>query len=153
MSRDALRVVLLRYRLFRARHDRQPGFLRQAPRRRFVAQQIEQVRAGADEGNSRRGASSGQRRILRKKTVARVDGVDAALLGQRHDPIDVEIGLDGSLALADEIGFVRLESMQAEAIFVGIDGGGADLQFVGGAENADGNFAAIQGQKFFDRHQ
>ena len=151
--RDALRIVVLRHRLFRARHDRQAGFLRQPPRRRLVAQQVEQVRARANESNSRRGAGSGQRRIFRKKAVARVDGVDASLLRQRHDPLDVEIGLDRPLALADEIGFVRLESMQAEAIFVGIDGGGADLQFVGGAENADRNFPAIQGQKFFYRHQ
>ena len=119
--RDALRVVLLRYRLFRARHDRQAGLLRQPPRRRLVAQQVEQVRARPDEGNSRRGAGSGQRRIFREKTVARVNGVDAALLRERHDPVDVEIGLDRPLALADQIGLVRLESMQAESIFVGID--------------------------------
>ena len=151
--RDFLRVVLLRYRLFRARHDRQPGFLRQPARRRLVAQQVEQVRARANKGNPRRGAGSGQRWIFRKEAVARVDGVDASLFRERHDPIDVEIGLDRSLALADEIGLVRLESMQAETIFVGIDAGGADLQFVGGAENADGDFPAIQGQQFFYRHQ
>ena len=151
--RDALRVVLLRDRLFRARHDRQPGFLRQPPRRRLVAQQVEQIRARANERNSRGGAGSRQRGIFREKTVARVDRVDAALLRQRHDPVDVEIGLDRPLALADQIGFVRLESMQAEAIFVGIDGGGADLQFVGGAENADRDFSAIQSQKFFNLHR
>ena len=115
--------------------------------------QVKQVRARADKSNSRRGAGSRQRGIFREKSVARMDGVDASLFRERHDPVDVEIGLDRSLALADEIGFVSLEAMQAEAIFVGIDGGGADLQFVGGAENADRNFAAIQGQKFFYRHQ
>jgi hypothetical protein len=149
---DALRVVLLSHRLFRARHHRQPGLLRQAPRRRLVAQQVEQVRAGTNEGNSRRSAGSRQRGIFREKAVARVDGIHAALFRDRHDPIDVEIGLDRSLTLADQIGFVSLESMQAQAIFVGIDSGGPDLQFVGGAENAYGDFSAIQGQKFFYRH-
>src|SRR4029077_13744892 len=122
---------------------RQPGFLRQPPRRRLVAQQVEQVRAGADESNSRRGAGSGQRGIFREKTVARVDGVDAALFRERHDPVDVEIGLDRSLALANEIRFVSLEAMQAEAILVGIYGGSPDLQLVGGAKNTDRDFAAI----------
>ena len=151
--RDALRVVLLRHRLFRARHDRQAGFLRQPPRRRLIAQQIEQVRARSNESNSRRGAGSRQRRIFREKSVARVDGVDAALLRQRHDSIDVQIGLDRPFAFADQIGFVRLEPMQAEAVLVGIHGGGADFQFVGGAENANRDFPAIQGQQFFYRHR
>jgi hypothetical protein len=86
--------------------------------------------------------------IFRKKTVARMNGVDAALLGERHDAIDVQIGLNRALALADQIGFVRLEAMQAEAVFVRIDGDGANLQLIGGAENADGNFAAIQASSF-----
>jgi len=40
--------------------------------------------------------------------------------------------LDRPHALTDEIGFVSLEAMQAEAVLVGINGGGPDLQFVGG---------------------
>jgi hypothetical protein len=120
---------------------------------RLVAQQVQQVRTRANESDTRRGAGSRERGIFGEKTVARMDGVDAAIFRQRHDAIDIEIGLNRSLALADQIGFIRFKAMQAEAIFVGIDAGGADLQFVGGAENSDGDFSAIQGQKFFYRHR
>src|SRR5258707_14946459 len=122
-------------------------------RRSLVAKKIKKFRAGSNESNSRRGAGSGQCGIFREKTVARVNGIDISLFRKRHDPIDIEISLNRSLALTDKIGFVSLESMQTKTVFIGIHGGGADLQFIGGAENANGNFSAIQGQKFFDRHQ
>ena len=69
--------------------------------------------------------------------------------GQGDDALDVEVGFDGSFALADQVGFVGLEAVQGEAVFLGIDGDGAQAEFVGGAEDADGDFAAIQSQKFF----
>ena len=78
-----------------------------------------------------------------------MDRVDALLLGQRDDAVDVEIGLDRALALADQIGLVGLEAVQREAILLRIDGDGAHAQFVGGAEDADGDFAAIQCEEFF----
>ena len=64
---------------------------------------------------------------------------------QRHDSLDVKIGLDRPLAFADQVRLVRLESMQAKPIFVRIHGDRADSQFVGGAQDADRDFAAIQG--------
>ena len=152
LVRNALCVVLLSNRLFGTRHDRQSSLLRQSPRSRLVTKQVEQVRAGTDKNNSRFSASSRQRGILRKKSVARVDGVDAALFRERNDSLDIQISLDRALALADQIRFVRLEAVQAEAIFVGVNSGCPDIQFVRRAENADRNFSAIQGQKFFYLH-
>ena len=38
--------------------------------------------------------------------------------------------------------------MQGEAIFVRVDGDGADAQFVGGAEDADGDLAAVGDEQF-----
>ena len=43
-----------------------------------------------------------------------MDGVDALLLRQRDDALDVEVGLDRPLALADLVGLVGLEAVQAE---------------------------------------
>ena len=77
-----------------------------------------------------------------------MDRVDAFFARERHDAVDVEIRLDRALALADQVGFVRLEAVQAEAVFLRVDGDGAQAQFVGGAKNADGDFAAIRGQQF-----
>ena len=75
--------------------------------------------------------------------------VHALLFGQRHDAFDIEIGLHRSFALADQVGFVGFEAVQREAVFLGIDGDGAQAQFIGGAENADGDFAAIECEEFF----
>jgi hypothetical protein len=36
--------------------------------------------------------------------------------------------------------------MQRESIFVGVDGDGSNAQFVGAAENANGDFAAVGSQ-------
>ena len=48
---------------------------------------------------------------------------------------------------ADEIGLVGLEAVQRVAIFVRIDGDGANAQLVGGSKHADRNFAAIGDQE------
>ena len=69
--------------------------------------------------------------------------------GQRDDAFDVQVGFHRALALADQVGFVGLEAVQGEAVFLRIDGDGAQAQFVGRAQDADGDFAAIQGKKFF----
>ena len=69
-------------------------------------------------------------------------------LRQGDDALDIEIGLDRAFALADQVGFVGLEAVQGEAVFLGIDGDGAQAEFVGRAQNADGDFAAIQSEKF-----
>ena len=36
--------------------------------------------------------------------------------------------------------------MEAETVFLGEDGGGAEAQFVGGAQDADRNFAPVEGR-------
>ena len=63
---------------------------------------------------------------------------------------DIEIPLDRLAAVrrADQIRFIRLETMQGKAVFVGIDGHGAQPQFGGGAENADGDFTSIGDENF-----
>ena len=94
-------------------------------------------------------AGAGRSRILRKESVAGMDRVDALLRGPGHDALDVEVGLHRTLALADQVGFVRLEPVQAKAVFLRIDGDGAQPQFVGRAQDANGDFAAIQGKQFF----
>ena len=55
--------------------------------------------------------------------------------------------------LADQVRLVRLEAVQGVAVFVRIDRDRANAQLMRGAENADGDFAAIGDQQLGDlRH-
>lgn len=94
--------------------------------------------AGAREG-----------RVFGEKAVAGMDRVDLFFGGQRDDRVDIEVSLHGTFAAADQVGFVGFEAMQAEAIFLRVDGDGAELELVGGAENADGDLASIEREEFF----
>ncbi len=132
-----------------ARHARNSGLLREAAGGGLVAQQVEQVGRGPDEGDAGALAGAGQGRVLGEEAVARVDGVDAFFLGERDDAFDIEVGFHRPFAFADQVGFVGFEAVQGEAVFLGIDGDGAQAEFIGGAEDADGDFAAIQCKKFF----
>ena len=97
------------------------------------------------------GALAGARQggVLGQESVAGVNRVDALFFRQRDDAIDVEIGLHRALAFADQVGFVRLEAMQAEPVFLRVDGDRAQPELIGGAQDTDGDFAAIEGQEFF----
>ena len=72
-----------------------------------------------------------------------MDRVHAFFLRQRHDAVHIQVGFHRSFAFADQIRFIGLEAMQCEAVFLRIDGDGAQTEFVGGAQYADGNLAAI----------
>ena len=52
-----------------------------------------------------------KRRILRQKTVARVDGIHFFFCRQRDDAIDIQIRLYGPFALPYQISFIRLKPM------------------------------------------
>ncbi len=79
-----------------------------------------------------------------------MDGIDALVPRQSHDAGDVQISFDGTFTGADQVGFVGFEAMQAEAVLLGIDANGAEVEFIGGAENANGDFAAIRSQQPLD---
>src|SRR5271157_3758598 len=79
--------------------------------------------------------------------------VDAFFFGQRHDSRNIEIRLDGTFARANLVRLVRLKAVQRQAIFLRIDRHSTQPKFVGGAEYADGDFAAVRGEQFLDRLQ
>src|ERR1700730_7597024 len=68
-----------------------------------------------------------------------------------EDLVDVEVGLDRSLALADEIRFVRLVAVLVGAVFLAVDRDRADAELVAGAEDADGDLAAVRAKQLADR--
>jgi hypothetical protein len=70
-------------------------------RRDFIAHQLQQFGARADEGNSRRFTRAGKSRIFRQKPIAGVNRIDVFFFGQRYDAVDVEVSTDRPLAFAD----------------------------------------------------
>ena len=80
-----------------------------------------------------------------------MDRIDAALLGEGDDAVDIEIRPERFAGNADAIGLVRFEAMQGEAVFVGVDRDRADAELVGGAEHADGDLAPIRGHQLANR--
>ena len=80
-----------------------------------------------------------------------MDGVDAPLFCQRHDSRNVQIRFDRPLAGADLIRFISLEAVQGEPVLLRINSHGAQVELVGGAEDAYGDFAAIGSEQLADR--
>ena len=114
----------------------------------FVAEEFEEFGAGSDEGDAGALAGAWQGGIFGEEAVARVDEIDALFFGERDDAFDIEIGLDGTEAFADQVGFVGFEAMEAEAVFFGVNGDGAQPELGGGAHDADRDFATVQGEEF-----
>jgi len=120
-------------RVLQAGDDAHARFLRQPPRGQLVAERFEQFRRRPYKSDARLLAGPRQRAFFRQKAVAGMDGVNAVLLAQGDEPVDVHVGRHRPLALADQVGFIGLETVQAEAVFLGINGGRADAHLVGGA--------------------
>ena len=134
---------------FVAGQNRDVDFLCERAGGGFVAHHVEQLRPRPDERDAGFGARAGEVRVLGKKAVTWMNRVHAFFLGDGNDALDVEIRGDRSLVLADEIRLVRLESVQAEAVGLRVDGDGAQIQFRARAENADGNLATVGSEEFF----
>jgi hypothetical protein len=77
-----------------------------------------------------------------------MDGIDAFFFRHRDNAIDIEIRGDGAFALADEVRFIGFETMEAEAVLLGVDSHSAKPEFSARAENADCDFAAVGSEQF-----
>ena len=119
--------------------------------RDLVAQLLQNLRRRPAKDDAGLLARPGQIGIFRQEPVARMNRIDAVLLGDGDDAGDVEVSPDRFAGLADQIGFVGFESVQRVAIFVRIDGYGADAQFMGSAEDADRDFTTVRDQELGDR--
>ena len=75
--------------------------------------------------------------------------IHAMLAGDGDDPLDIEIGADRPLPFADAVGLIGLETMHREAVFLRVDGDGAEAELRRGAHDADGDFRAIGDEEFF----
>lgn len=139
--------------LFGAWDDGNGGLLGEFAGGAFVAEEFEEFGGGADESDAVLGAGAGEGGVFGEEAVAGVDGIDTFFGGHGDDAVDIEVGLNGTFALADQVGFVGLEAVEGESVFLGEDGHGSDAQLVSGTEDADGDFATIQGQQFFHENK
>ncbi len=72
-----------------------------------------------------------------------MDGVHLLDLGEVDDLLDVEVGLQRIVILAHLVGLVRLIAVQGVAVFIGVDGDGADLELRSGPHDAYGDLATV----------
>ena len=110
------------------------------------------LRPRADEDDPRVLAGIGELGALREQPIARMDRIGAAQPRHADVLVDLEIGLDRALALADEVRLVRLEAVERELVLLGVAGDGLDVELVRGAENADRDFAAVGDEDLLDLH-
>ena len=76
--------------------------------------------------------------------------VDSPLFGQRDERGDIEVRADRLPGTADEVGLIRLQPVQSETVFVGINSDRADAQLMTGPEDPDRNFTAVRDEKSGD---
>ncbi len=99
-------------------HHRNAGRLCQFASGGLVAQCVEKFGVRPHESDARFLAGARKRGVFGEETIAGMNGVYLLLNGEFDDGIDIKVSLHGPFALADKIGFVGLEAMQAEAVFL-----------------------------------
>ena len=116
----------------------------------FVAEELESLDGGADEGDAFVGAAAGELGAFGEEAVAGVEGVAVGCFGGGDDCFDVEVGAraDG----VEGVRFVGAADMQGGGVVLGVDGDGGDAQFARGAADSDSDFAAVGDEEFGDGH-
>lgn len=94
---------------------------------------------GPDEDDALLLAALGELGVLRQESVARVEGLDAVLLGEGNNLLAVEVALGPAEAEGLEAGV----GVPRVGVDVGVDGGGADAHALGRLVDSDGNLAAV----------
>ncbi len=132
------------------RDHRHPGLLRDAAGAGLVAQRAHRLGARADEGDAGGVAGVDEFGVFRQQAIAGVDRVGARHPGDADDLGDREIGRDRPQPLADPVGLVGLEAVQAELVLLGIDRDGALAHLVGRPHDADGDLASVGDEDFLE---
>ena len=141
-------VDVLAQRTAGAGHARHAGGLHRADRLDLVAHQADHIGGRADEDEAGLFHLFGEIRALGQEAVAGVDRLGIGDLGRGDDARDVEVAVDRR-PRTDAHRFVG----QADVLEVAVDGGvhrhGLDAQTVAGAQDAQGDFAAVGDDDFF----
>ena len=126
-----------------ARRDGNPGFAGMGARRIFVAHRVHRARRRTDELDLAAFADFREVRVLRQKTVAGMDRIHVADFGRAHDAVDLQITFRARRR-ADANRLVRELDVERIDIRFRINREGANPQFLAGADDAEGDFAAVR---------
>ena len=109
----------------------------------LVAHFAKHIGGRSDKLNACRLAGFREIRILRQEAIARMDGVHVLTLGKRHDLVDGEVSAKRAERLADQIGLVRLGSVCAVNVLLGVDRHRCNAEVIAGAQHAGCDLAAV----------
>jgi hypothetical protein len=144
------RLLLVLDGIVGARHHRHAGPDRRPAPRHLVSQAPLLLRGRADEDEPGRLHPLRELRVLGQEAVPGVDGVDVAPARQGDDLVDPQVGLDGPLPLPHQVGLVGLVAVEGEPVLLRVDRDRPDPELGGGAEDADGDLAAVGGHDLAD---
>ena len=130
---------------FAARGDGDAGGTHQVAGLGLVAHGAEDFGARADPAEVALGADVGEMGVFGEETEAGMDGLGAGDLGGAEDGRHLEVAVGGAGA-ADADGAVGEGDMEAVAVGGGVDRDGLDAELAAGADDADGNLAAVGDQ-------
>ena len=122
--------------------ERDTGFFHGLAGAGFRSHGVHGGRGGADELDSRVGASLREFRILRKEAVTGVDGIGAGARGDVENLRNIQIRFR-RCGRADGIGFIGFAHVERGAVYIGVDDHGGNVQLVAGAEHAHRDLATI----------
>ena len=123
------------------------GFLGQSAGDLLVLQGIHRPGAWADEADVAALADIREVGVLRKETVAGMNGVHVRNLGSANQPVDAQIALFAR-AFTNTDGFISHLNMHGVGIRFRINRHGADVQVLAGANDPDGYLAAVGNEDF-----
>ncbi len=115
----------------------------------LVTQIADRLRARADPNQLRVDDRLREIGVLRKESVARVDGVGAGLGCRVEQLAEVEVGLRGRLA-AEREGLIGEPDVWGVGVGFGVDGHARNSGVLGRADHPDGDFTTIGYQHFLD---
>ena len=114
----------------------------------LITGHIQHVGGGADEDDAFALTGACEFSILRQESVAGVDGFGAALSGDVDNSLNIEVSLDGVAFFTNEVGFVGFNTVGGMSIFPWVDCDVLCTQFMGCAEGADRDLAAVSDKNF-----
>ena len=129
--------------------DRHAGFARTGARGILVAHRAHRSRRRADELDLAALADLREVRVLGEKSVAGMDRIHVADFRRAHDAVDLQITI-GARRRADADRFVGQLDVQRIDIRLGINRQRPDAEFLAGADDAQGDFAAVCDQDFLE---
>ena len=132
-----------------AGNDRETSFRHFGAGAVFLTHHADHVRRRADERNVRGLTDLGKVCVLRKETVAGMDGVYVGDFGGADNLRDIEIAL-GTARGPDANGFIGKTDVERMAIGFGIDGDRADAQLFARCKDAERNLTTIGNKDFLE---